>query len=235
MWVEELVPELMLIVVPMSGKAVQRRLGWKGLVHLGYTTAGAAGAGVGVGVGVGMRNMIEVGEAAEERMVGVSATELMVEGEELQSTVAEAVESRYASEAEPFIMLKRANSRVESTEVVAVVVQQRIGCSGAGLRVGVVGIAAGFGEDAQSERMEGVVDNTEVVGVVVVVKVEDIAVAVAVNKVAGEEGAAVVVVYMGVVAVEAGCCAVGNTVEARAEPVISKVRWDIGCTVGGAR
>lgn len=64
----------------------------------------------------------KAGKVAEGHMAGESVTEPMVEGEELRSTVAAAVESRDVNEAEPLVAVRGVNSRLESTVVVAVVV-----------------------------------------------------------------------------------------------------------------
>lgn len=77
-------------------------------------------------------------------------------------------------------------------------------------------MAVGLGEDAVPE---GVEDGT----VVVVGVVEDIAVALAVNKVAGGEGA-VVAVGMAVVAVAAGYFAVEDTFQVMREALKPEVR-----------
>jgi len=90
MWVEESDPGFALMTVLASVKAAQRRPGWKGLVHFGHAMVEVAAAAVLEGV----RNMTETGEAVEGNMVGESATELVEEGEELRSTIAEAVEAR---------------------------------------------------------------------------------------------------------------------------------------------
>jgi hypothetical protein len=92
MWVEESDPGFALMTVLASVKAAQRRPGWKGLVHFGHAMVEVAAAAVLEGV----RNMTETGEAVEGNMVGESATELVEEGEELRSTIAEGFENTVA-------------------------------------------------------------------------------------------------------------------------------------------
>lgn len=210
---EESTPGLALKVVLASAKAAQRRLGRKDLFHCGYATAGVAGAEAEGGEG-GEKNMTGAGAVAEEHMVGESVTEQvteqMVEGEELRSMIAGAVEAGCASEAESLIAPKGVNSRFENIMVVAVV-QQGVDCSLQCLGGFPVGMDVEH-RDAESERKEGAEDSTVVVGSVI-----DIAVATVVG-----------------IAVVAGFCAAEDTFEVGTEVVVSGVRLDIGCIAGGA-
>ena len=209
---EESDPDLALMVVLASVKAAQLRPG-KGLAHFATVGVGVAAAAVLEGV----RNM-----------VGESVTELVVEGEGLRSTIAEAVEARGASEAEPLIVAKGVNSRSENTVAVVAeeVVQQGVDCLRQGPDGCTVGMAVEHWDDVESECREGAEDGT----VVVVGSVVDIAVAVAVDKIADEGGAAAVVVGVALVAVEAGYCETEDTFEVETEVVVSEVQVVCGET-----
>lgn len=122
--------------------------------------------------------MIGVIEVVEKQLVVAPVAKPVAEGGP-QSTVAEVVEARSASEAVPLVMVKMVNSQFGSTGVgvvVVVVAQHGFDCSGDGQDGCVVDMK--HREVAESECRGVVEGDTVVVGAVV-----DIAVAVAVSKV----------------------------------------------------